>query len=77
MMLPLVLLLLARPALARLENADVLLSDANPWHYVAKFGYATGDSAWVRSLLRRLAIVCALQRDNVLLEHGAGLARPD
>ena len=48
MMLPLVLLLLVRPALARLENVDVLLSDATPWYYVAKFGYATGDSAWVR-----------------------------
>ena len=60
MMLPLVLLLLVRPALARLENVDVLLSDATPWYYVAKFGYATGDSAWVRSRLRRLLSVCAL-----------------
>ena len=59
-MLPLVLLLLVRPALARLENVDVLLSDATPWYYVAKFGYATGDSAWVRSRLRRLLSVCAL-----------------
>ena len=59
-MLPLVLLLLVRPALARLENVDVLMSDAIPWYYVAKFGYATGDSAWVRSRLRRLLSVCAL-----------------